>query len=82
MNNKKDFTIGILGGMGTFATINIFKQYADVFKAEKEWDRPRILIDNRCTMPSRVRAFLYGEKTKQLVLEIVDSIRCLMESGG
>ncbi len=82
MNNKRDFTIGILGGMGTYATIHIFKQYADVFKAEKEWDRPRILIDNRCTMPSRVRAFLYGEKTEQLVLEMIDSIKCLVKFGG
>ena len=32
--------IGVLGGMGTFATINMFKQYASVFKAEKEWERP------------------------------------------
>lgn len=56
----KDLVIGVLGGMGTYATINLFKQYAEVFPAEKEWERPRIIIDNRCTMPSRVRAFLYA----------------------
>ena len=55
----KDLVIGVLGGMGTYATINLFKQYAEVFPAEKEWERPRIIIDNRCTMPSRVRAFLF-----------------------
>ena len=49
---KNEMVIGVLGGMGTYATVHMFKQYADIFAAEKEWDRPRIIIDNRCTMPS------------------------------
>ena len=73
--------IGVLGGMGTYATINLFKQYADVFPAEKEWERPRIIIDNRCTMPSRVRAFLYNENVEQLVNEMSDSIQKLINFG-
>ena len=77
----KDFTIGILGGMGTYATIHLFQQYAEIFPAEKEWDRPRIVIDNRCTMPSRVRAFLYNEKVDQLVNEMTDSMQSLVNSG-
>ena len=64
---KKEFIIGILGGMGTYATIHLFEQYAELFKAEKEWDRPRIIIDNNCTMPSRVRAVLYDENTDLLI---------------
>lgn len=75
-------TIGILGGMGTYATINCFKQYAEVFPAEKEFERPRIIIDNRCTMPSRVRAMLYGEAVDKLVEEMTDSIQSLICSGG
>lgn len=75
-------TIGILGGMGTYATINCFRQYADVFPAEKEFERPRIIIDNRCTMPSRVRAMLYGEAIDTLVDEMTDSIKSLIYSGG
>ncbi len=75
------FVIGVLGGMGTYATINLFKQYADVFPAEKEWERPRIIIDNRCTMPSRVRAFLYKENVEQLVNEMTDSMQNLINSG-
>ena len=78
---KRDFVIGVLGGMGTFATINLFEQYAEVFSAEKEWDRPRIVIDNRCTMPSRVRAFLYNENVDQLVDEMADSMQHLKEAG-
>ena len=76
-----DFVIGVLGGMGTYATINLFKQYAETFPAIKEWERPRIIIDNRCTMPSRVRAFLYGENVDKLVGEMSESINNLIVSG-
>ena len=77
----KSCTIGVLGGMGTYATIHLFRQYAAVFPAEKEWERPRIIIDNRCTMPSRVRAALYGENRQQLTREMSDSVRNLVKSG-
>lgn len=78
---SKNITIGVLGGMGTYATIHLFQQYADVFPAEKEWDRPRIIIDNRCTMPSRVRAFLYNENVSQLIGEMSESMKHLCDAG-
>ena len=78
---RKPFTIGVLGGMGTYATIHLFRQYAQLFPAEKEWERPRIIIDNRCTMPSRVRAALYGENREELILLMSDSISNLIKSG-
>lgn len=77
----ENLNIGVLGGMGTYATIHLFKQYAEIFPAEKEWDRPRIVIDNRCTMPSRVRAFLYNENVDQLVAEMADSMQYLTDVG-
>ena len=80
--SKNDFVIGVLGGMGTYATINLFNEYAKVFKAEKEWDRPRIIIDNRCTMPSRVRAYLYNEKVDELVDEMSQSMDYLTKAGA
>ncbi len=79
---KNNFVIGVLGGMGTYATINLFNEYAKVFKAEKEWDRPRIIIDNRCTMPSRVRAYLYNEKVDELVNEMSESMDYLTKAGA
>lgn len=77
----ENLNIGVLGGMGTYATIHLFKQYAEIFPAKKEWDRPRIVIDNRCTMPSRVRAFLYNENVDQLVCEMADSMQYLTDAG-
>lgn len=79
---KSDYTLGVLGGMGTFATIHLFQDYAQVFPATKEWDRPRIIIDNRCTMPSRVRAILYNENRKELIDQMSDSIAFLIKGGG
>lgn len=79
MNNE--FIIGVLGGMGTQATIHLFQQYASLFPAEKEWDRPRIIIDNRCTMPSRVRAYLYNENVNQLVEQMTDSLKQFMNEN-
>ena len=79
---KENFVIGVLGGMGTFATIHLFRQYADVFPAEKEWDRPRIIIDNRCTMPSRVLAFLRHIKEEELIGQMSDSMQHLVDAGA
>lgn len=73
--------IGIVGGMGSYATVDFFKRLIDAFPAEKEWERPRILIDNRCTMPSRVRAILYKEQTDKLAEMLADSVKSLIHSG-
>lgn len=80
--NRNNLVIGVLGGMGTYATINLFNEYAKIFKAIKEWERPRIIIDNRCTMPSRVRAYLYHEKVDELVNEMTESLNNLSNSGA
>lgn len=77
----KNLIIGVLGGMGTYATIHLFKQYAEIFEAKKEWDRPRMIIDNRCTMPSRVRAILYSENKEILIDEMSQSVAGLISSG-
>lgn len=81
-NNFIDgITIGVLGGMGTYATIAFFKRLADSFPAEKEWERPRIIIDNRCTMPSRVRAILYKERREELVYSLAESTKMFLDNN-
>lgn len=74
--------IGILGGMGSFATLDLFRRVLKAFPAEKEWERPRVIIHNNCTMPSRVRAILYNEKQEQLIEEMSESVNRLVESGA
>lgn len=81
MNIKKDI-IGIVGGMGSYATLNIFKRILDAFEAKKEWDRPRIIIDNNCTLPSRSRALLYHEKFEEVADGLANSVKHLIDAGA
>ena len=82
MDIRYEQTIGIMGGMGSYATLDFFRRLLKAFPAEKDWDRPRILIDNRCTMPSRVLAILYGQD-KQLVADMLaESVRNLIHGGA
>jgi len=71
--------IGILGGMGSYATAHTFKKILDKIDAKKEWDYPRIIIDNNPKLPSRVRAILYNERQDELVKGMCNSIKKLLE---
>ncbi len=73
--------IGVLGGMGSVATADFFTRLVRAFPAEKEWDRPRIVVDNACQMPSRVRALLYGERRDELTSDLADGIAGLAKAG-
>lgn len=78
MQNVCSTVVGIVGGMGSYATLHFFRKLIDAFPAEKEWERPRVIIDNNCVMPSRVRAVLYGERRPELVEALADSVRRLL----
>ncbi len=82
MLKKYNDVIGIVGGMGSFATLDFFKRLIKSFPAEKEWDRPRIIIDNNCTIPSRVRAILYNEAWDEVGDQLADSVRHLIGAGA
>ena len=58
-------TIGILGGMGSYATVEFFKCILDQFKVEKEWHYPNIMVYNNPKIPSRTRAVLYNEESPE-----------------
>lgn len=77
-----EVAVGIVGGMGSYATVGFFKRLVDAFPVRYEWERPRILIDNRCTMPSRVRAILYGERRDELVRQLAESVKNLVGGGS
>lgn len=80
--DNREFVIGVVGGMGSYATLEFFARILKKFPAEKEWDRPRVIIDNRCTMPSRVRAILFDEKVDEVTSSIKESIENLIKMGG
>ena len=76
----EDLTIGVVGGMGPYATLALFKALLDNTPASKDWDHPRVLIDSNSKIPSRTRAFLYGEADP--VLHIVRCAEGLRVAGA
>lgn len=74
MNRK---TIGILGGMGPYATVAFFQKLLDLTSAKKDWDHLRIIIDNNPHIPSRSRYFIYDEESP--VEGMVNSCRKLQQ---
>ena len=74
--------VGIVGGMGSYATVDFFRRIINAFPAQKEWERPRIIVDNFCTMPSRVRAILYNERRDELIEDLCSSVRNLLNAGA
>lgn len=78
---EEKLTIGVLGGMGPYATVDLYKRLVDAFPTEKDWQKPRILIDSYSTIPSRVRALLYDEKTEELLDCMAGSLRWLVDAG-
>lgn len=53
--------IGILGGMGHFATINLYRRIISSIKVSRENQYPHIVINSNPKIPSRTRAFLFNE---------------------
>jgi aspartate racemase len=76
LNNK---VIGIIGGMGPEATLNLYKKIIQKTKVEKDQDHFRVIIDSNPKIPDRTRAILYGEKSP--VEEIIQTGKNLEKLG-
>ena len=61
MSNSIEQTVGVIGGMGPYATLAFLQCMLDRTTAQKDWDHIRTITDNNPKIPSRTRAFLYGE---------------------
>lgn len=73
--SKNSKTVGILGGMGPYATAAFFQTVLERTPAAKDWDHLRIIIDNNPHIPSRTRHVLFGEASP--LPGMVDSCRRL-----
>lgn len=72
-------TVGVLGGMGPFATLVYLRNIYLLTPAKKDWEHLHIIIDNNVKIPSRTRAVLYHEISP--VKMMVDSINRLTDMG-
>lgn len=74
-------TIGVIGGMGSYSTAYFFKRFLDSFEVDEEYERPRMIIDNYCTLPNKSRAYLHGENEEELLNSIIISLQQLRMMG-
>ena len=79
-DNSNQKILGILGGMGPYATVHFFKRILDITPILKDRDHFRILIDNQVKIASRTRAILFKEDSP--VSEMIMSINNLENIGA
>lgn len=77
---KHDKLVGVLGGMGPYATVDFFAQLVRLTPAEKDWDHLHIIVDNNPRMPSRSRAYLHGEASP--VPDLIAGAQRLVAAGA
>ena len=75
----REIIVGILGGMGPYATNFFFKRILDLTPAKLDKDHFHTIIDNNVKIPSRTRAVKYNEESP--VNDIVHSINNLGKIG-
>ena len=73
-------TIGILGGMGPYATLTFFKKLIDMTPAKKDWEHLRIIIDCNPKIPSRVLYLLYEKESP--VPMMIETCKNLEKAGA
>lgn len=78
INGKK--VIGIIGGMGPMATVDIFRKIVSMTEAENDAQHIHILIDNDTAIPDRTEAILHGGTSP--VPYIIASARRLEAMGA
>lgn len=55
--------IGVLGGMGPYATFSFCQSILTYTNAKKDWEHIHLVIDNNTKIPSRTRCYLYNEES-------------------
>lgn len=79
-NPQMDRMIGILGGMGPEATLDLYRRIIRLVPARKDQDHPRVLIYSNPKIPDRTLAIL-GEGPSPLEA-LVESARVLERAGA
>ncbi|RDE22847.1 amino acid racemase [Motiliproteus coralliicola] len=61
MPNQKPKTVGIIGGMGPEATVDLMRRVIELTPASDDADHIRMLVDNNPKVPSRIKALIDGD---------------------
>lgn len=76
----KEKIIGIIGGMGPEATIDLFSRIVEETHAKHDEDHIRIIIDNNPKIPSRQNAIMKG--TQSPVPDMIATAENLKRAGA
>ena len=72
--------IGIIGGMGPLATVDLFEKITLHTKAQQDQDHLRVLIDSNTNIPDRTAALLHGGEDP--VPQLIASATSLEKMGA
>jgi aspartate racemase len=75
-----DRIIGILGGMGPQATLDLYREIISLTPAEKDQDHIRVMIYSNPKIPDRTSAILAGGESP--LPELIESARILEQAGA
>lgn len=73
-------TIGIIGGMGPLATVDLFKRIVDKTKAECDQDHIHILIDCNTDIPDRTKSII--SQGQSPLKEMIKTAKTLENAGA
>ncbi|SCM81093.1 aspartate/glutamate racemase family protein [Sporomusa sphaeroides] len=80
MGGDNVLTVGILGGMGPMATVDLFAKIVECTPAACDQDHIKIIVYNNPQIPSRIEAILNGSRSPAGAL--IDSARFLENAGA
>lgn len=78
IHDKK--VLGVIGGMGPMATVDLFKKIVENTKADSDAEHIHILIDNNISVPDRTKSILSGSDAPLEYL--TESARRLSDAGA
>ncbi|MDR0912684.1 MAG: amino acid racemase [Methanobrevibacter sp.] len=67
--------LGILGGMGPYASLKFLEEVLNITDAKKDWEHIHTILDSNTQIPSRTRNYIYNEKSP--IPEMIKSINKL-----
>lgn len=73
-------TIGIIGGMGSLATVDLFRKIVTLTQASSDNEHIHVYIDSNTDIPDRTKAILHGGLSP--VPEMVKSAKKLQSIGA
>lgn len=81
MLNENCKTVGIIGGMGPEATVELMRRVIELTPANDDGDHIRMLVDNNPKVPSRIKALIEGSGESPLP-ELIKMAQGLEKSGA